>query len=85
MRLRDIQLEQCGLLKSKKKPQRIFFNNFDACLKMEKVLDNVSFIFKVGDDLRQVNKSQVIHAIIFFKKGLSHDPNAWGNGKPLEM
>ena len=54
MRLRDIQLEQCGLLKSKKKPQRIFFSNFDACHKMEKALDNVSFIFKVGDDLRQV-------------------------------
>ena len=35
---------------------------------MEKVLDNVSFIFKVGDDLRQVNQSQVMHAIIFLKK-----------------
>ena len=52
---------------------------------MEKVLDNVSFIFKVGDDLRQVNQSHVIHAIILTKKGLSHDPNAWGNGEPLEM
>ena len=60
MRLRDIQLGYCGLLKSKKKPQKIFFSNFDSCHKMEKVLDNVSFIFKVGDDLRQVYKSIVV-------------------------
>ena len=40
-------------MKSKKKPQKIFFSNFDADLAMEKPLKSVSFIFKIGDDLRQ--------------------------------
>ena len=53
VRIKDIQFQECGLMKSKKKPQKIFFSNFDADLAMEKPLKNVSFIFKIGDDLRQ--------------------------------
>ena len=53
VRIKDIQFQECGLMKSKKKPQKIFFSNFDADLAMEKPLKSVSFIFKIGDDLRQ--------------------------------
>ena len=87
VRLRDIQLGQCGLLKSKKKPQRIFFSNFDACHKMEKVLNNVSFIFKIGDDLRQVKQSNHYSCLKYHKtfiKGLLDDANARCHGGTLE-
>ena len=40
-------------MKSKKKPQKIFFNNFDSVYQLEKPLEKISFIFKIGDDLRQ--------------------------------
>ena len=40
-------------MKSKKKPQKIVFENSDAALNMEKKLNKVAFIFKTGDDLRQ--------------------------------
>ena len=53
IRIRDMNLRKCGLMKSKKKPQRIFYTNFDSSLDMEKKLKNISFIFKIGDDLRQ--------------------------------
>ena len=40
-------------MKSKKKPQKIVFENSDTALNMEKKLNKVAFIFKTGDDLRQ--------------------------------
>jgi phosphatidylinositol kinase/protein kinase (PI-3 family) len=40
-------------MKSKKKPQKIVFENMDSSLKMEKKLVKETFIFKTGDDLRQ--------------------------------
>jgi len=50
---KDIQFEECSLMKSKKKPQKIVFKNSDAALGMKKTLNKVAFIFKTGDDLRQ--------------------------------
>ena len=49
----QIQFDECSLMKSKKKPQKIVFENSDTALNMEKKLDKVAFIFKTGDDLRQ--------------------------------
>ena len=49
----QIQFDECSLMKSKKKPQKIVFENSDAALNMEKKLNKVAFIFKTGDDLRQ--------------------------------
>ena len=49
----QIQFEECSLMKSKKKPQKIVFKNSDAALGMKKTLNKVAFIFKTGDDLRQ--------------------------------
>lgn len=53
LRFNQIDLKNCALMKSKKKPQKIFFNNFDSVYQLEKRLENISFIFKIGDDLRQ--------------------------------
>jgi len=53
LRCRQIQVTECALMKSKKKPQKLVFNNFDSNLEMEKRLQKISFIFKNGDDLRQ--------------------------------
>ena len=49
----QIQFDECSLMKSKKKPQKIVFENSDTALNMEKKLNKVAFIFKTGDDLRQ--------------------------------
>eukprot|EP00092_Neocalanus_flemingeri_P011672 GFUD01012577.1.p1 GENE.GFUD01012577.1~~GFUD01012577.1.p1 ORF type:complete len:1133 (+),score=268.09 GFUD01012577.1:126-3524(+) len=53
LRCHQIEASECALMKSKKKPQKLVFNNFDSNLEMEKRLKKVSFIFKTGDDLRQ--------------------------------
>ena len=53
LRGHQIQTAECAIMKSKKKPQKLVFNNYDANLQMEKRLQKVSFIFKTGDDLRQ--------------------------------
>ena len=51
--LSQIQFDECSLMKSKKKPQKIVFENSDTALGMGKRLNKVAFIFKTGDDLRQ--------------------------------
>ena len=53
LRFNQIDLKNCSLMKSKKKPQKIFFNNSDSVYQLEKQLEDISFIFKIGDDLRQ--------------------------------
>ena len=49
----QIIIPECALMKSKKMPQRIVFENSDSHLGMAKKLNKVAFIFKTGDDLRQ--------------------------------
>jgi phosphatidylinositol-4,5-bisphosphate 3-kinase len=47
----------CALMRSKKMPQRIVFDNYDAGLvgEMASTPYRIAFMFKMGDDLRQDN------------------------------
>ena len=48
---------QCGLMRSKKMPQRIVFDNYDTSFlgDEESARHRIAFMYKMGDDLRQDN------------------------------
>ena len=53
VRVKDIQVDLCSLMKSKMKPQKLFLNNYDSNYAVDKELKKISYIYKIGDDLRQ--------------------------------